>query len=149
MEKLYNDFKDVAEFRLVYIREAHAADGPRPNSVSRSLGITEHDTFEERCDTAKKLIDDKSLTIPTLIDDIKNSVDTAYSAKPDRIYLVRSDGRLGIAGDRGPNGFAPALANCRTWLMGLEALGEEPALTAKQEAAGAAKDAQSKSQTQE
>lgn len=144
MESLYNDFKDIAEFRLVYIREAHAVDGDRPNSVSRSLGINEHTNFEERCDTAKRLVEDKLLTIPTLIDDMENSVDTAYSAKPDRIFLIRRDGRLAIAGERGPSGFAPALKDCENWLLGYSVTGEEPEFSEKELQIAAARESPKK-----
>ena len=109
MEEMFNQYKDVAEFRLIYIREAHAADGDRPNRISRDLEINEHTNFEERCETAEKFINDKSLTMPMLIDNMDNSTDAAYMAKPDRVFLVRTDGRLAIAGDRGPRGFEPAL----------------------------------------
>ena len=141
MESMYKEFKDIAEFRMVYIREAHASDGDRPNSVSRSLGITEHNNFEERCDTAKRLVEDKLLTVPTLIDDMENTVDAAYSAKPDRIFLVRTDGRLGVAGARGPKGFAPALADCKAWLVGFSLTGEEPELTEAELERGKERDA--------
>lgn len=142
MEKLYKDFNDIAEFRLIYIREAHALDSDRPNHLARSLEIKEHTDMDERCDTAKRLIEDKLLTVPTLIDDMQNSVDTAYSAKPDRIFLVRTDGRLAIAGDRGPRGFEPGLKDVENWLVGFSVTGEEPELSEKEQKIGAQKDAQ-------
>jgi len=124
MEKMYNDFKDVAEFRMVYIREAHADDGERPTR-GRSLGINEHKNFTDRCETAQRFIDDKSLTIPMLIDNMDNSTDTAYSAKPDRVFLVRTDGRLGVAGAQGPFGFTPGLEACEKWLKEFKKDGEQ------------------------
>ena len=136
MESLYNEFKDIAEFRLIYIREAHALDSDRPNHVARNLDISEHVNFGDRCETAQRLIDDNELTIPTLIDDIENSTDQAYSAKPDRIFLVRTDGRLAVAGDKGPKGFEPALDDVRAWLIGVSVTGEEPPLTEEEKKAG-------------
>ncbi len=47
------------------------------------------------------------LKIPTLIDDMDNSTDLAYSALPDRLYLVGKDGRIAYKSARGPMGFRP------------------------------------------
>ena len=129
MERMYNDFKDVADFRMVYIREAHAADGPRPMGAGRSLGIKEHKNYNERCQTAEMLINDKSLTMPMLIDNMNNSVNLAYLAHPDRVFLVRTDGRLAVAAERGPWGFAPGLEATEKWLSKFKQSGVEPPLS--------------------
>ncbi len=128
MEKLFKDYHDIAEFRLVYINEAHAADGRRPVEYAKELGITEHTSYGERCEVASKLLDDKSLTIPTVIDGMDNKVNKAYSAWPDRIFLVGKDGRLAIAADRGPFGYVPALEKTAAWLKEYREKGVEPAL---------------------
>ena len=41
MEEMYQEFKDIAEFYIVYISEAHAADDrPRADSIQMSrLGL--------------------------------------------------------------------------------------------------------------
>ena len=101
---------------MVYINEAHAADGRRPVDYAKDLEITEHQNYGERCETAERLIKDKELTIPCVIDGMENLVNGAYLAHPDRIFLVRKDGRLAVAGNRGPFGFEPALKEARTWL---------------------------------
>jgi hypothetical protein len=126
MEKMYQDYRDIAEFRLVYIREAHAADSQRPTSFASQKGINEHTSYEDRCATAAMLIKDNRLTIPTLIDGMDNAVNQAYEAYPDRIFLVRSDGRLAIAADRGPRGFEPALGETLQWLEEFRRTGVEP-----------------------
>ncbi len=128
MEKMYQDFKDIVEFRLIYIREAHAADGNRPVEYAKEKGINEHTSYEDRCKTAAMLIKDESLTIPTLIDGMDNAVNEAYRAYPDRIFVVRSDGRLAVAAKRGPFGFEPALNETSEWLKELRKSGTEPAL---------------------
>ena len=127
---MYQDYKDVAEFRMVYINEAHAADGRRPVAYAKEKGITEHDNYEERCTTAQMLLDDKTLTIPCVIDGMDNKVNQAYSAWPDRIFLVRTDGKLAVAANRGPFGFGPGLNASKDWLKQFSASGEEPALDA-------------------
>lgn len=130
---MYQDYKDVAEFRMVYINEAHAADGRRPVGYAKEKGITEHDDYSERCTTAQMLMDDKTLTIPCLIDGMDNKVNQAYQAWPDRIFLVRTDGRLAVAADRGPWGFKPGLDATKQWLRKFSESGIEPEIPAASE----------------
>lgn len=47
------------------------------------------------------------LTIPGVIDDLKNSCDKEYAGWPDRIYIVGKDGKIAYKGDIGPRGFKP------------------------------------------
>ncbi len=128
MEKLFKDYHDIAEFRLVYINEAHAADSDWSVPYAAELGINDHTTYGERCEVASKLLDDKNLTIPTVIDAMDNKVNKAYSAWPDRIFVVAKDGRLAIAADRGPRGYVPALKKTAAWLKEYRENGVEPAL---------------------
>lgn len=142
MEQLYQDYKDIAEFRLLYINEAHASDGRRPVPYAKEKGISEHDDYAERCVAAEMLMDDKTLTIPFVIDHMDNKVNEAYKASPDRIFLVRTDGRLAIAGKRGPFGFAPALKEVEKWLVDFKKTESEPALPDDAAEAGDEVDAQ-------
>ncbi len=128
MEQLYQDYKDIAEFRLVYIKEAHAADSDRSVGYAVEKGINEHANYGERCATAEMLMQDKSLTIPTLIDGMDDAVNQAYRAYPDRVFLVRTDGRLAVAAARGPFGFKPALRETEAWLADFKESGQEPEL---------------------
>ena len=132
---MYQDYKNVAEFRMVYINEAHAADGRNPVKYAKEKGITEHDDYAERCVTAQMLIDDETLTIPCLIDRMDNKVNKAYSAWPDRIFLVRTDGKLAVAADRGPWGFKPGLTESNEWLKKFSDTGSEPELPTAEEMA--------------
>ena len=125
---MYQQYKDVAGFRVVYINEAHPADGHSPVEYAKQLGITKHQDYGQRCTTAQMLVDDKKLTVPCLIDGMDNAVNRSYRAWPDRIYLVRTDGRLAVVASRGPWGFEPALAACSQWLSQLKKTGKEPPL---------------------
>ena len=129
MEEMYQKYKDVAEFRMIYIREAHAVDGARPSGIGRQLNIKDHTDYKSRCDVAERLNKDKKLTMPMLIDNFENTTDLAYQAKPDRVFLVGSDGRLAVAADRGPFGFKPGLDDCKTWLDKMIKDKKEPGLS--------------------
>jgi hypothetical protein len=132
MQEMVDEYKDLVEFRLIYIREAHAADGDWPVGYAEKFNITNHKDYGERCAVATRLLDEKSLDIPTVIDGMDNKVNEAYSAQPDRIFLVRSDGRLGVAGAPGPMGFGPALEQVADWLAELRSSGAEPSLAVRQ-----------------
>jgi Iodothyronine deiodinase len=131
LEKLYQDNKDIVEFRIIYIKEAHAADGDWPMDYAKELNITEHDDLPERCATAEKLLKDKSLTIPCVADGMDDAVNKAYHAWPDRIFVVRRDGLLAVAAGQGPWGFEPGLRATEKWLEEFRKTGKEPELPPK------------------
>ena len=128
MERIYKTYKDIANIYIVYISEAHAVDDRRPVRVAREKGIMEHKTFGDRCAVAESLVKDKKLTIPCLIDGIDDAVDKDYKGHPDRVFLVRKDGRLAVAGRRGPRGFRPAIKEAEAWLAEYKKTGKEPAI---------------------
>ncbi len=128
---MYQAYKDVAEFRMIYIKEAHAIDSTAPHESAREKGILNHKNTKQRCATAKMLIDDESLTIPTLIDSMNDAVNHAYRAHPDRIFVVRTDGRLGTAAMPGPAGFEEGIKDAKAWLSEFKNSGVEPEIPAE------------------
>lgn len=137
MERIFQTYQDLAEFRLIYISEAHAVDsigsgatGMKPTDPEDPLllGIAEHQSHDDRCTAASMLLDNKALSMPFLVDDMRDSVDRVYKAHPDRIFLVRKDGRLAIVAEMGPWGFVPALSKVERWLNAYRQDGLEPPL---------------------
>ena len=128
MEKMYRKYGDIAAFYIVYISEAHAEDDKHPVPYAKKLGIKEHKTYADRCVVASLLKRDKKLTIHCLVDEIDNRVEKIYKGWPDRVFLIRKDGRLGVAGMRGPWGFGAAVNEAREWLAQYKKTGREPAL---------------------
>jgi hypothetical protein len=92
------------QFFLIYCREAHPIDGERPDD---RLLIEDPVTTAERRLVAEKFVTDLKLKIPTLLDTVGDQVGQAYTAQPDRLYLVGTDGKLAYAGRQGPQGFDP------------------------------------------
>ncbi len=64
-------------------------------------------TLEERIGVANDCIRAMKVTIPFLIDDMKNTANEAYTARPDRIYIVDKSGTIAYKGAPGPRGFNP------------------------------------------
>lgn len=78
-----------------------------PINVDEEVVFEQPKSAEEREHVAESCVLRLDLSIPTLIDDMDNKTDQAYSALPDRLYLVGKDGRIVYKGDRGPFGFRP------------------------------------------
>ena len=67
-------------------------------------------TFESRCAAARLMAPKLGLTIPTLVDGLDDAAAQAFSAWPERIYVIDRDGRVAHAGAPGPWGFKPEQA---------------------------------------
>jgi len=52
-----------------------------------------------------RCIEDLDLPIPAIVDDLKDTVNLAYGAHPDRLYLVGKSGAIAYAGGPGPREF--------------------------------------------
>jgi hypothetical protein len=104
---VYQEYKDRAEFYLVYIREAH------PDSIlltlqgkeKKLLKISQTEKNDERAEVAQQCVATLNLTMPTLLDREDNQVNTAYGGWPDRLYIVGVDGKIAYQGRPGPRGF--------------------------------------------
>lgn len=105
---MHRIYEERIEFFVVYIQEAHPTDGWQ-------VAINEHEDVQfaqpktdiEREHVAHACSMDLDLKIPTLIDDMENSTDRAYSALPDRLYFIGVDGDIVYKGGPGPMGFRP------------------------------------------
>ena len=96
------------EFLVVYIQEAHPEDGWQMQiNTDEDVVYDQPTTFDEREHVAEACSTGLDLKIPTLIDDMENSTDLAYSALPDRLYLIGTDGRIAYKSGAGPMGFRP------------------------------------------
>jgi hypothetical protein len=62
---------------------------------------------DDRTQVAEKCCSKLGMSIPLLVDGIRNRVEEAYSGFPDRLYLIDSRGRVAYKGGRGPFGFKP------------------------------------------
>lgn len=119
---MYAKYKDMADFRVVYIREAHPTDGWQVGANERDgILIKNHTTEEERAEAAGACALGLKLSMPMLIDDMKDTVEKAYQGWPDRIYIIGADGKIAYKGARGPAGFKPNEAEAELKkLLGIE-----------------------------
>jgi hypothetical protein len=101
-------FGDRVHFLVVYIREAHAEDGwILPENRRSGLAVHEPTTDDERRGVAAMCATNLRMQMPTVVDRVDNAVASVYGGWPDRLYLIRPDGRIAFQGGEGPFGFKP------------------------------------------
>ena len=72
---------------------------------------------DERADVAEACVLRLNFEMPMLLDDMTNQVDTAYSALPERLYLLDAEGVIAYRSGPGPFGF-----DVDAWLAAIEAV---------------------------
>lgn len=105
LEELHATYGDRAQFLVVYIREAHAADGDFP--IRRGPRIFEPRTLQERKRVARRCAQAVRFTMPMVIDTLDDGAARMYGGHPDRLYVVGKDGRVAYRSGPGPRGFRP------------------------------------------
>ena len=63
----------------------------------------------ERQKVATSCVTDLNIDIPTVVDDMEDSIAKNYKAHPDRLYVVGKDGKVTYRSGPGPMGFKPKL----------------------------------------
>ena len=63
---------------------------------------------EERASVAGTCVRKLGIEIPAVLDEFGNSTESAYTAWPDRLYLIDRNGKVAYKSKPGPFGFRPA-----------------------------------------
>jgi hypothetical protein len=109
LNKLYEQYKAAPAFCIVYIMEAHPIDAWQDeDNKKEKIMVASPSSFQERCTVADACVTKLALKIPAVIDDLQNSTEAAYTAWPDRLYVIDRDGRVSYKSRPGPYGFKPA-----------------------------------------
>lgn len=111
------------------MREAHPTDS---NWEDPTLDVLDPTTDLERRAVATRCADSLNLDVPMAVDGVDDAVNMAYSAWPERLYVLKPDGTIHYKGELGPSGFKPmAAATALAELLGEDAPvltgGAEPA----------------------
>jgi hypothetical protein len=94
------------EFYLVYIQEAHAGDGWQMEINEKEQIIYDYPKdYDERLGIASTCSTKLGIEFPALVDTIDNKTEVAYTAWPDRLYLIDSSGQIVFKSEAGPFGF--------------------------------------------
>ena len=73
-------------------------------------------TDDERAEVAEACVLRLNFEMPMLLDGVTNAVDTAYSALPERLYVLDPEGVILYRSEPGPWGF-----DVDAWLTAIEA----------------------------
>jgi hypothetical protein len=94
---------------VVYILEAHPVDAWQSEDNEKDkVSVVSPKSLAERCEVEGACATKLALRIPAIIDDLENSTEAAYTAWPDRLYVIDRDGRVAYKSKPGPFGFKPA-----------------------------------------
>ncbi|EDV23173.1 Type I iodothyronine deiodinase [Trichoplax sp. H2] len=98
---------NFAEFITIYIAEAHTTDDWYIPDLNDGAGLCFHapDTLDDKIRLANNFRNDFCYKLPFYVDSMQNDSMRAYSAKPERIYIVK-DGRIAFKGGPGPFSYA-------------------------------------------
>jgi hypothetical protein len=108
LHRIYDKYKDRAEFLTIYISEAHPNDEWQMDSNRTEQFVYDQPkNFEARRELAKVLVDRLQYRIPVAIDSIDNRAEALFGAWPERIYVLEPGGRIAFKGEMGPFGFYP------------------------------------------
>jgi type I thyroxine 5'-deiodinase len=89
--------------------EAHALDAWQDDDNQKDkISVASPKTLAERCAVEGTCATKLALRIPALIDNLSNSTEEAYTAWPDRLYVIDVNGRVAYKSKPGPFGFKPA-----------------------------------------
>jgi Iodothyronine deiodinase len=109
LNKLYKQYQGRVAFYVVYILEAHPIDAWQDEDNQKDkIAVTSAKSEADRCATAETCVTKLSLEIPPLVDDLRNSTETAYTGWPDRLYVIDREGKIAYKSLPGPYGFKPA-----------------------------------------
>jgi Iodothyronine deiodinase len=102
--QIFNDYKDRADFLTVYVREAHPTDEWQMKSNVKDDRLAIANDFTKRF----------NYPVPFGVDDMNNAANDAYSAWPERLYVIDESGKIAYRGGMGPFNYNPA--EVRGWL---------------------------------
>ena len=117
---MWKTYGSEVEFLLVYVREAHPTDGWQvARNEQEKVLLESAKTYQEKDGHATACARTLGIEFTTLVDGMDNAVEKAYTAWPDRYYVVGIDGRIAAKGAPGPAGFkAPEIEAAIRKLLG-------------------------------
>ena len=77
-----------------------------PSNVKKGILYASPRTDAARAEIATACVKDLGVEFPALVDGIDDATERAYTAWPDRLYLVGTDGRIAYKSGPGPFGFS-------------------------------------------
>jgi Flp pilus assembly protein TadD len=111
LKRIAGQYRERVDFRLVYIREAHAPDGGADwqSTINEREGIVLRPArnLAEKREHADLCLRKLELPWPAVVDDMDGAAESAYQAWPSRVYIVDRNGRVAFNSWLGEQDFRP------------------------------------------
>jgi hypothetical protein len=108
LNQLYKQYGRQVGFLVVYITEAHPSDvWQSQNNFRDKVVFASPRNEDERATVAGTCVRKLGIDIPAVLDEFGNSTESAYTAWPDRLYLIDRSGKVAYKSRPGPYGFKP------------------------------------------
>ena len=91
----------------MYITEAHPSDvWQMESNLKDKVVFASPRNEDERALVAGACVRKLGIEIPAVLDEFGNSTESAYTAWPDRLYLIDGQGKVAYKSKPGPFGFS-------------------------------------------
>ena len=108
LNKLYQQYRNQVAFLVVYITEAHPTDvWQTETNLKDKVLFASPRNQDDRAFVARASVRKLRIEIPAVLDEFGNSTESAYTAWPDRLYLIDGSGKVAYKSRPGPFGFKP------------------------------------------
>lgn len=112
LKRLAEQYADRVDFRLVYIREAHAEGGPEAQwqstiNAKEGVVLAPARNLIEKQEHAGLCLRKLNLPFTAVTDGMDGAAEAAYQAWPSRVYVVGRDGRVAFNSRLGELDFRP------------------------------------------
>jgi type I thyroxine 5'-deiodinase len=105
---MHETYGDRADFRTIYIKEAHPIDEWQlKDNVSQNVCYMQPKTLAQRVAIANDFVRRFDYGIPLVVDPIDNRANAAFAAWPERLYVIDERGKIVYKGKPGPFGYHP------------------------------------------
>lgn len=111
-KSIVREYNDIADFLIIYIREAHPLDEWNITGHQYSH-LRQHVDLQDRM-LAASLLDKHEIPCPVVVDPMDNKTTLLYSAAPKRLYVIQ-DGVVQYAGGMGTHRYR--LKDIDRWLF--------------------------------
>ncbi|MBT7612737.1 MAG: deiodinase [Rhodospirillaceae bacterium] len=108
LNEIFETYKNDVQFQLIYVCEAHPADGwQTPQNLYEEVVFDAPTNADERAEIGNACQIGLDLKYPMLIDTIDDEVEKKYVASPIRLYVIDANGIITFVCAAGPRGFDP------------------------------------------
>jgi hypothetical protein len=79
------DYQLDADFCIIYIEEAHAID---EWPIGERIPVKQHQNISQRREIAQKMVSDKMIQLPVLLDSMNQDFEREFAAWPARYFVI-------------------------------------------------------------